>query len=408
MPNAPRPAHRLGGYLGCAVLACCQAALAGPALAHGTTSRPAHDPNAAASDVSETAMPARRALLSDQPHAFQWGLHIDTDVVANLQGGLQRGTVANNVIHAAVAMDTGALGAWRGGRLAASALRIASGQASANNIGDLQLADNLDARSASRLYQLWYRQRFHARGRGPHFSVRGGIIDLNQNFAAVGAASLLLNASFGLDPTLAANVPVSTYPQPGWGLEGAARWRHWGLQLGVFQPDPVDRGRGFRDGDLTIGELHYRGTPTGAATHVKIGLWRYRQSDPTRGDVPSRDWGAYALAQTALAPGAKAPLAFLQIGHAPDPANTVPHYLGLGVRMPAPLTGRPHDWFTAGIARAEVRGAATETSYELSYLINLHRFVTLQPDLQYIRHPSGRGDLKDAVVALVRLHLEFY
>ncbi len=353
-------------------------------------------------------MPARRALLDDAPHTFQWGLHIDTDIVANLQGGLQRGTVGNNVIHAAVAMDTGRPGDWHGGRFAASAIHIASGEASAHNIGDLQIADNLDARSESRLYQIWYRQRFRMHARGPRFSARAGLIDLNQNFAAVDAASLLLNASFGLDPTLSANVPISTYPKPGWGIEGAAHWPRWTLRLGLFQPNPTDRSRGLRDGAMTIGELDYRTAPHHGASHVKLGLWRYRHSDPSVGDTPSRDWGAYALADAPLGRGPDTARVFIQLGHAPAPENPVPHYLGLGLKMPAPLPGRPHDWFTAGIAHAEVRGAAAETSYELSYLINLHRFVTLQPDLQYIRHPSGHRDIDNALVALLRLHLEFY
>ncbi|HKJ94949.1 MAG TPA: carbohydrate porin, partial [Gammaproteobacteria bacterium] len=356
------------------------------ALAHGAQASAAHETDTAASNTGDTAMPARRALLDDEPHAFQWGLHIDTDTVANLRGGLQRGTVGNNVIHAAVAMDTGPLGAWRGGRLAASALRIVSGEASVHNIGDLQVADNLDARSDSKVYQLWFRQRFRAGTRhGPHFRLRGGLIDLNQHFAAVDAASLLLNSSFGIDPTLTANVPISTYPTPGWGLEGAATWKHWSAQLGVFQPNPDKRGQGFRNGRMSIGELDYQ--TTDGATQLKLGGWHYRQSDPATGTTPNRDWGAYALAQTDLTSGPNAPSAFVQLGHAPDRANAVPHYLGLGVQVPGPLPGRPQDGFTAGMARAEVRGAAAETSYELSYLVNLGRFVTLQPDLQYIRHP---------------------
>jgi len=410
LPNAPRPAFRLHRYLAFAALACCQGALSPVALAHGTTPRSSQDTNAAASDAGETAMPARRALLSDEPHAFQWGLHIDSDLVSTLAGGLQRGTVTNNVVHAAVAMDTGPLGAWKGGRIAASAVRIASGEASANNIGDLQVADNLDAPSASRIYQVWYRQRFRASRHGPRVSMRGGIIDLNQNFAATDAASLLLNASFGLDPTLSANVPVSTYPEPGLGLEGAGRWRHWKVQLGIFQPNPADRSRGFRHGALTIGELGYRTGPQRTASHFKLGLWRYRQSDSTLRGVPDRDRGAYAAVEGSLGHGPDAPRVFMQLGHAPDPANIVPHYLGLGVQMPSPLPGRRRDIFTAGIAHAEVRGADApgETSYELSYLIALHRFVTLQPDLQYIHNPSGRRDINDAVVASMRLHLEFY
>jgi porin len=356
-------------------------------------------------------MPARRALLSDKLQAFQWGLHIDSDAVDTLSGGLKRGVVGNNVIHFAVAMDTGALCGWDGGRLVASVMSIDSGQASANYIGDLQVADNTDAPSHSRIYQLWYRQTFHSSRHGATFKLRGGLIDLNENFLSVDAASVLLNSSFGVDPTLSANVPVSIYPVPGLGFEAAAQWPQWQWQLGIFQANPAHRNEGFQHGELMIGEMDYQTSPQDdAAAHMAIGLWRYRQSDPTLGAYPARDWGAYAFIEGPLSKSANAPQAFLQLGHAPDKSNTVTHYIGLGLQMPSPLKHCPNDIFSAGIAHAMLRNTAagSETSFEISYQIALHRYMTLQPDLQYIRHPSGRLDIQDAVVAFVRLHLEFY
>lgn len=355
-------------------------------------------------------MPARRALLSDELQAFQWGLHVDSDAIATVHGGLQTGTVTNNVIHFAVAMDTASLGGWRGGRLAASALRITSGEASVNHIGDLQVADNLDAASSARIYQLWYRQRFHPVPHGPDISVRGGLIDLNQNFAATDAASLLLNASFGLNPTLSANVPISTYPKPGFGLEGGLVWPQWQAHLGIFQANPNARNNGFSSGNLLIGELGYRLALRQVPIQLNVGLWRYHQNDPELAAFPSHDWGSYAFIDAALHGTDSAAHVFLQIGYAPASGNSVQRYLGLGVQVPSPLPGRANDVFTAGLAHARIHAspAGSETSYEISYLINLHRYVTLQPDLQYIHHPSGRLDLHDAVVALLRLHLEFY
>lgn len=385
---------------------CCLLASGQPAFAHELS--PPGPVTVNTAEVDETAMPARRALLSDEPSAFQWGLHIDSDAVSTLGGGLHHGTVGNNAVHLAVAMDTGALGGWSGGRFVASALRITSGEASVNKIGDLQVADNLDAPSSSRIYQLWYRQRFQASPGGASFKLRGGLIDLNENFAATDAASLLLNASFGLNPTLSANVPISTYPKPGLGLEAAAQWSQWQWQLGIFQANPAKRSEGFKDGELVIGEMDYQTSMRDDdAAHVALGLWHYRQSDPALSTYPKHDWGAYASLEVPLRDSARA---FLQLGHAPDASNTVTHYLGLGLQVPAPIKGRPNDAFSAGIAHAVIRNstAGSETSFEVSYLAQLYRYVTLQPDLQYIRHPSGNRDIRDAVVAIVRLHLEFY
>jgi len=387
-----------------ALLAVSQSVIAHPAIVPEI-------PEPTPSQPDDAAIPARRALLSDVEHAFQWGLHIDSDVVSNLQGGLKRGAAGISVVHVAFAMDTQKLDAWAGGRFSVSALRIDSGLPSTNYIGDLQVVDNLDALSHSRIYQAGYRQRFVVSAHGPELYLRGGLIDLNENFAATDTASLLLNASFGLNPSLSANVPVSTYPEPGLGLEAALQWPQWQWRLGAFQVNPAQRGDAFQHGHFLISEVDYQTSPREeVAATLKFGLWRYRQSDPALSNVPERDWGAYASIESPLSRGSQVPRIFLQLGHAPDAGNSVPHYLGAGVQIPAPLAGRPHDRFTAGVAHAEIVGSSggSETSFEVSYLLNLHRYVTLQPDLQYIRHPGGRSDVRDAVVAIMRLHLEFY
>lgn len=368
------------------------------------------DSRMAPTSAEDSVQAARRALLSDEPQAFQWGLHIDTDAISTLHGGLQRGTVGNNVIHVAMAMDTEKLGGPRGGRFAASAIRIASGEASVNDIGDLQVADNLDAPSTSRVYQLWYRQTFTFMSTSPVYSVRAGLIDFNQNFASTDAASLLLNASFGLNPALSANVPISTYPKPGWGIETSAQWPSWQVHLGLFQADPHARNTGFRYGHFLAGEVDYQTDSKHLPITIGMGLWRYRQHDPALSSIPARDWGAYASVDAGLGSASGAAHVFLQLGYAPDSANTVPRYLGVGIQAPSPLAHRPFDRVTAGIAHAAINQstAGSETSYELSYLVNLGHYATLQPDLQYIRHPSGRLDISNAWVAILRLHLEFY
>lgn len=48
-----------------------------------------------------------------------------------------------------------------------------------------------------------------------------------------------------------------------------------------------------------------------------------------------------------------------------------------------------------------------EVDFELFYKIQLTRFASIKPDLQYIINPGGTGDLDDALVASVRFALEF-
>jgi porin len=352
--------------------------------------------------------PARRPLVSEAPSTFQWSLHLDSEAVSDLGGGLRRGTVADTVVHAAMALDTQPLGLWGGGRLAASAVHIRSGEPSQDYVGALQPVSNFEAEPASRLYQLWYRQQFH----WSDSQLKAGLIDLNQDFMAADSAAALINASFGLMPTLSANVPASSYPEPGFGIEAAATWQAWQFQLGLFQPDPTDRGSLFQHGHLVIGEMGYDRTVNGQSWgHYKLGVWQYRQSDTDLVGVPADDAGIYGIVdQTLFRRGPRDASVFVQAGASSRSANAVPYYLGAGLQLHAPLRRRPNDLFTAGIAHARIRGdnATAETVCELSYIVRLHRFANLQPDLQYVSHPGGRAEVNNALAAILRLHLEFY
>jgi len=352
--------------------------------------------------------PAHRPLLSEMPSAFQWSLHVDSESVSNVDGGLRRGTAYDTVVHAAMAMDTQPLGWWAGGRLAASAVDISSGQPSQRYVGALQAVSNLEAEPATRLYQLWYRQQFD----WSDLQLKGGLIDMNQDFVVADSAATLLNASFGLMPTLSASFPASIYPEPGFGFEAAAARGQWQYQLGLFQADPTDRGSLSQHGHFLIGEAGYGRTTDGKTWgRYKLGVWQYQRSDAEPSVAPVSDWGVYGIVDQALfRRGARELDVFVQAGVSPQSANPVPYYLGAGLELPAPFHRRPNDLFAAGVAHARIRGdnSTAETAYELSYIIRVHRFAALQPDLQYVRHPGGQTDIKDALVAILRLHLEFF
>jgi len=369
---------------------------------------PARAQDAARDTDDNVPAPARRPLMSEEPSAFQWSLHLDSEAVSDLGGGLRRGTVSDTVVHAAMAVDTQPLGGWAGGRFAASAVHIRSGQPSQGYVGALQAVSNFEAEPATRLYQLWYRQRFG----WSDSQLKAGLIDMNQDFMAADSAATLMNASFGLMPTLSANVPASSYPEPGFGIEVAAAWQPWQFQLGLFQPDPTDRSSLFQHGQLVIGEMGYDRTVNGQSWgRYKLGVWQYRQSDTDLAGVPANDSGVYGIVdQTLFRRGPRDGSVFVQAGASPRSANAVPYYLGAGLQLHAPFRRRPNDLFTAGIAHARLRGdnATAETVYELSYILRVQRFANLQPDLQYVSHPGGQTDINNALVTVLRLHLEFY
>ncbi|MEJ2646010.1 MAG: hypothetical protein P8180_14015 [Gammaproteobacteria bacterium] len=207
--------------------------------------------------------PARILLFPTLRQALQTGVHMDTESVSNVAGGLRRATAFDTLLHAGFNLDSGALGLWQGGKLRLSAIHIDSGQPDTYDVGDLQVTSNIAAPNATRVYQFWYRQRLFER-----VALRVGLIDMNQYFAVTPHAGTFLNASFGIVPTIASNVPSSIYPTPGAGVIVSGHAGGWQGQVGVFQGQPSERGEPFGHGAMAIAQFQ-RGP-------VQAGLWNYR------------------------------------------------------------------------------------------------------------------------------------
>ncbi len=329
--------------------------------------------------------------------AITWAAHIDLETVADLGGGLEREATGDVAAQAGFALDTGLAGWWPGGLLTATVLGVGSGRPSADAVGDIQGVSNLATASRVRLYELNYRQRL-----GRSADLRAGLMDLNYHFVVTGVASTLINSSFGIAPTLTANMPVGTYPHPGFGAMAAFHRGGAALRLGVFQGDPGRPETFFSRGYLALAEggWHSRGGAVGA----KLGVWRYAAG---RSGPGSTDTGTYGILELRrrLARGGRVG-AFLQYGTSSRGTDPVPRYLGLGMRWKGMVPGRPDDLFSFGAARAWVRGARAETSYEVTYAARLNHYFYLQPDLQYVVNPGG--NLPDAWVGILRLHVEFF
>lgn len=331
--------------------------------------------------------------LSSPHKGVSLGLNWNADAYDNLDGGVKRGYATDSVLSADLGLDTGELHWWKGGRFAFGMQAIASTHPS-EYTGDLQTLSNLDAPNQRHIAKFWYAQNFGTA------TVRGGIMDLNRYFDGNDAASLFPNSSFGIIPSISANVPASIYPDYGWGIMASFGQANDDWLIGIFQGDPTHRSSALHDGAMAIAERDWR-TPQGH-THIGIGAW-YRQV-PESGSPPRRDWGAYANLEHAL-PDYPNAVAFVQIGVSPGQVNTVPAYLGTGVHFynVCPIVSD----VGVGMARAWIRGHAAETSLEGTVLIPIgDSHFALQPDVQYIFHPSGIHP--NAFVVGLRLHLTLY
>lgn len=336
---------------------------------------------------------ARVLQFPSPPKGVNFSLNWGADAYANVHGGAHRGYATDSVLSAGFGLDTGALDWWRGGQFAFGLRAIASTHPS-DYVGDLQTVSNFDAPNRHQLSEFWYSQRIGS------VLIRGGILDLNNFFDVNDAAGLFTNASFGISPSITADVRTPTYPNSSWGamVRFGSHTDNW--QLGAFQGYPAYRSTALHDGEMLVAERGWRDPADG--THVGVGAW-YRQV-PASGGAPTNDWGAYANLEHAL-PAHPDAVAFLQAGASPDHVNTVPAFLAAGVHFHN-VSHFVSEW-GLGFARAWIRGRAAETSVEGTALIPIagSRF-TLQPDVQYVIHPSGI--YPNALVLALRLHLTLY
>ena len=330
-----------------------------------------------------------QATLSAPKTDITWEGGVTLEAAGVLHGGEEQGPARRALLALGGSADSAALGLGNGGQLHFSGVVIRD-RGPVNPAGDLQGASNIAAPDAVRLYELWYDQNL-----GHGIAAQVGLLDLNSTFVVVEDASNLLNSSFGVIPSISGNVPTPIYPEPAWGASIESTQGRWTSRAGIFQGDPTQRFQSWSGGLLATAETRYQ-TDNGSYT---FGIWRHSDAATPAGHLE----GAYLLIQHSL--GSPRIRGFVQLGDDVGNEAKVPRYIGAGLDVAGPLASRPLDHLVAGIASASIRDQAAETSWELAYVVRLTRRIKLQPDLQYIVHPSGHR--ASALLATIRVNLSF-
>ena len=285
----------------------------------------------------------------------------------------------------------------------------------------------------------------------------------------------LINGTFGWAGILAANMTSGgpAYPLATPGARVAVKpTDQLTLQAAVFSGDPAGRNCyevpqkcnpygtkfSFTGGSLWMGELQYAlnqdKKATGLASAYKLGVWyattgfpskRYGTDatgavvslgvDDTADPIQLRaDWGLYGVADQMIWRGPASSVSlFARGGFSPTQRNLISYYVDGGIGFKGPIAGRPDDTLTFGVAYAKISPEVTgvdqdalafngppyavrrsETVYELSYIVQIAPWWSIQPDLQYIVRPNGGQNAEDptltvshAFVAGVRSTIKF-
>jgi porin len=380
------------------------------------------------------------------------------EIFAVASGGLRGQASYEGQWHFAVNADLEKLIGWTGGKTHITVLQIHdSGRNAIENAGSISDPSNIDAWSTTRLYTAWFEQSFAGL-----FSVRLGQIVADGTFFTSDTAGGLIDGTFGWGTILAANLlsggPAYPLGAPGVRLQVNAS-DDVTLLAAVFSGDPAgdncndtnaqkcDRYGtkfSFDGGVLTMAEVQYAVNQSkraiGRPGVYKLGGWyasadyldqhyglnsagaQISRADPTLAFALAHqgNGGVYGVADQMVWRGAGSSMnVFLRGGVSPADRNLVSYYVDGGVGLKGPLPGRAADTLTFGVAYAKISSAAAaldrdflafngppyairdaETVFELSYAAQIAPWWIVQPDLQYIRHPSGGQNPDDPTLTL--------
>lgn len=348
------------------------------------------------------------------------------DIVGIPVGGIRGGVKVLSKTAVSAAYD-GAQDDHEGLTGLISAQFTKGGHISGRNVGDIQGLDNIEAYGAFRVYEAWL-SRDYDNQRGWKF----GLIDLNVDFDTQEVAALFLNSSDGIGPDISRsglNGP-SIYPTTALGLTAYYRPSPGvTLRAGLFDGtagSPYHPGAfavrfSGRDGALAIIQADKR---FGAGWRVDGGGWAYtaRFDAVNRVDAAGnahryqRARGVYGLVEGPIlkADNDRGLSGWLRVGYADPVVEHVAGYIGGGLVYTGPLKARAQDQAGISVNHAVVvlQGTpsgplAAETAIELTYRYLASDWLAVQPDAQYIVHPSGDRSIANAVIVGVRFTVTF-
>jgi len=388
---------------------------------------------------------------SNAPSPFDLRIAYTLDFISNVSGGIDTGTDVLGDLGITLAVDSERLFGWSAGRLFVYGLLNHGGDPS-RRVGDVQVADNIEAPDTWKLYELWFQQNM-LEGRA---SALVGLYDLNSEFDVIESAGLFINSSFGIGPEygLSGRNGPSIFPATSLGMRVAARPAEalsgklavldgvpgdpgdphgtavkldtgdgalvaaelvlWLDGLGVERAERQHAGRG-RDplpyrGKFGLGAWHYT---TDFSDAVTTGM--SSEAPPTR----AGSHGVYVLGEYRIG-HERGLTVFGRLGWADPRVNRVSAYTGGGIVYRAPFLGSGEDRVGLAVAAAhhssryrrarEEAGSpvdAAEIAIEATCAVQLTSWLSLQPDVQYIINPGMEPGRSNAFVIGGRVTFEY-
>ncbi len=329
------------------------------------------------------------------------------DALNNSQGGIKNGSalLTNTDISASYEHSSGL-------SFFANILANTGGSFSDNYIGDIHVASNIDTTPAIRLFEAYVSKSFN-----DSFNVKFGLINQNGQFDVQEVGALFLNSSHGIGPDYSQN-PVSIFPISSLGISSEFKAaKSLILRTAIFDAVPGNPNNGNEFSYISLSKaegVNYIAEIEKSFNDnvLKLGYWGYSNKTPSLLSDNKRNQGYYAQLTTKIYKESEDQGldAWIRAGKANQNISDLSGYIGGGLVYTGPFNGRNEDQIGFAIANANIgkdfnflngNNLEDEINYELTYSYKLKDGFFIQPDIQYIKKPSGI--LKDALVFGVRL-----
>ena len=345
------------------------------------------------------------------------------DTVATMAGGVDGKVRYMDNLDLTAEVDLGQLVGWKGARAFVYVLSN-FGEFANNGAGSVQGIDNIEVPAHGvRLYEAWIEQQV-----GATLSLKAGLYDLNSEFYVTDASGLLIAPPFGIGSELAGTgvAGPSIFPSTGLGVRARAMVGKSGyVQAALVNAhagswrEPGGINVSFDRGLLAIAEAGF-----GEKLKLGLGAWTYTDKQDhiyltdLAGDPEKRAaHGVYALGQWQAS---EKTTLFLRGGLSDGRTSSFKAGYQLGFLTQEVIKGREDSalslgvhgsWLSDGYRQALVDAGSTprrmETVVEATFTDRLTKHVSLQPDLQYIFNPGGDAGIANALVATLRVTLDF-
>lgn len=357
-----------------------------------------------------------RGISIAAANVFEW--------TAVLSGGVNRRDSSRNLLAVDLTLDLETLAGVDGASIFAQYVSVNPERGGSQDAGDIQVFSNIESdRHIDAVYEVWWEQRLL----DDRLRFKIGKFDANAEFAFVDIAADFANSSAGFSPTI---FGFPSYPDSAFGaalfiepiehftlgyafLDGAAAE---GVPTGSRGPSSLFSSR-RSDAFFHIAEASFDWRRLGSLAEGRLAFGAHLHTgrfDRFDGGVESDVAGVYATFSQRLSAGADDAgcHVFAQYGVTDEEVSDFAQHAAVGLVQVAPF-GRPSDRAGVYFSFADLSDAAgagfdrDEYVADGYYRVGLTDFLWVQPEFQFIINPSGDSSVGNALVAGVRLGVEF-